>query len=229
MADSADALAKTHHANDSDEGIALTRRNAATRRALAGIPSYVLDSRRQPSSPSESSVCLPISERHTMRRVVHTALLVLISASVLAQEKVDQPSFRSGVELVQLDVAVLDEQRRPVRGLTADEFTVLENGVRRPIRTFSAVDIPARTRAQEPVWAKDAAPRRRDQPDHERGRAARHHSDGSLDSVPGGHGSGPEDRDRRRRPVGAARCRGSHLDERRLRATELSPPTARAW
>ena len=93
-----------------------------------------------------------------MRRVVHTALLVLISASVLAQEKVDQPSFRSGVELVQLDVTVLDEQRRPVRGLTADEFTVLENGVRRPIRTFSAVDIPARTRAQEPVWAKDAAP-----------------------------------------------------------------------
>lgn len=38
------------------------------------------------------------------------------------------------------------------------EFTVLEKGVRRPIRTFTAVDIPARTRAQEPVWAKDAAP-----------------------------------------------------------------------
>ena len=78
-------------------------------------------------------------------------------SAVLAQEKVDQPSFRSGVELVQLDVTVLDDRRRPVRGLTVDDFTALENGVRRPIRAFTAVDVPARTRAQEPVWAKEAA------------------------------------------------------------------------
>jgi VWFA-related protein len=93
-----------------------------------------------------------------MRRVGQTALLVLISASVVAQEKTNQPPIRSGVELVQLDVTVLDEQRKPVRGLTADDFTVLENGVRRPIRAFTAVDMPARTRAQDPVWAKEAAP-----------------------------------------------------------------------
>jgi len=93
-----------------------------------------------------------------MRRVGQTALLLLISASAIAQQEADQPSFRSGVELLQLDVAVLDGQRRPVRGLTADEFTVLENGVRRPIRSFVAVDMPARTQAQQPVWAKDAAP-----------------------------------------------------------------------
>lgn len=39
-------------------------------------------------------------------RLGQTALLLLVAALALAQEKVDQPSFRSGVELVQLDVAV---------------------------------------------------------------------------------------------------------------------------
>jgi hypothetical protein len=42
-------------------------------------------------------------------RVGPTALFVLMSASALAQNKVEQPSFRSGVELVQLDVTVLDD------------------------------------------------------------------------------------------------------------------------
>jgi VWFA-related protein len=93
-----------------------------------------------------------------MRRFGQTAALVLISASVIAQEKVDQPSFRSGVELVQLDVTVLDDQRRPVRGLTADDFTILENGVRRPIRAFTAVDMPPRARTEQPVWATEAIP-----------------------------------------------------------------------
>jgi hypothetical protein len=31
------------------------------------------------------------------------------------------PTFRTGVDAVQLDVSVLDRQRRPVRGLTASD------------------------------------------------------------------------------------------------------------
>jgi len=93
-----------------------------------------------------------------MRRIGQTALLVLISASVVAQEKIDRPPLRSGIELVQLDVTVLDNQRQPVRGLTAADFTVLENGERRPIRAFTAVDMPARAHAEEPVWVREAAP-----------------------------------------------------------------------
>ena len=44
--------------------------------------------------------------------------------------------------MVRLDVSVLDKDRRPVRNLTAADFTVLEEGEPRPIVAFSAVDVP---------------------------------------------------------------------------------------
>jgi VWFA-related protein len=52
--------------------------------------------------------------------------------------------FRGGVELIQLDVSVLDRKRQPVVGLTASDFTVFENGVQRPVRTFTSIQLPAR-------------------------------------------------------------------------------------
>jgi VWFA-related protein len=51
------------------------------------------------------------------------------------------PTFRSGVALVQMDVTVLDEDRRPVTGLTAADFIVKEDGVERPIAAFTPVDL----------------------------------------------------------------------------------------
>jgi VWFA-related protein len=93
-----------------------------------------------------------------MRRLGLTASIVLISAGPLAQERTDQAPIRTGVELVQIDVSVLDNDRRPVRGLTAADFTLRENGVTRPIRAFTAVDIPARTRALEPAWSTTVVP-----------------------------------------------------------------------
>jgi VWFA-related protein len=53
------------------------------------------------------------------------------------------PTFRTGVDAVQIDVSVLDKDRRPVRGLTAADFTVLEDGKPRSIVAFSAVELPA--------------------------------------------------------------------------------------
>jgi hypothetical protein len=50
--------------------------------------------------------------------------------------------FRSSVDIVHLDVSVLDRDRRPVRGLRPDDFTILENGQRQQIAVFTAVDIP---------------------------------------------------------------------------------------
>jgi VWFA-related protein len=52
--------------------------------------------------------------------------------------------YRGGVELIQLDVSVLDRKRQPVTGLTASDFTVFENGVQRPVRAFTSIQLPAR-------------------------------------------------------------------------------------
>lgn len=91
-------------------------------------------------------------------RLSPIVLSVLISAGLLAQQQSDVAQFRAGVELIQLDVAVLDNKRQPVRGLTAADFTVLDNGVATPIRAFTPVDLPARTRASEAIWAAETPP-----------------------------------------------------------------------
>jgi VWFA-related protein len=65
------------------------------------------------------------------------------------------PTFRSGVDVVELDVTVLDRDRRPVKGLTAADFTILERGKPQPIVAFSAVDVPAPVSYSAP-WMRDA-------------------------------------------------------------------------
>ena len=61
-----------------------------------------------------------------VRRLCVVALSLSATAGLLAQNQSELPQFRAGVELVQLDVAVLDDKRQPVRGLTAADFTVLD-------------------------------------------------------------------------------------------------------
>ena len=79
-------------------------------------------------------------------------------SSFLAQGQSDLPQFRAGVELIQLDVAVLDDKRQPVRGLTASDFTVLDNGVATPIRAFTPVELAAAHASTEAVWAEEVPP-----------------------------------------------------------------------
>ena len=67
------------------------------------------------------------------------------------------PQFRSSVDLVHLDVSVLDKNRRPVRGLTPADFTVLENGKPQQVTAFSPVDIPDVPPASAP-WMRNIAP-----------------------------------------------------------------------
>jgi hypothetical protein len=67
------------------------------------------------------------------------------------------PQFRAGVDLVQLDVSVLDRERRPVRGLQASDFSIFENGVAHPVEAFAEIVVPD---ADLPAtsWMRDVAP-----------------------------------------------------------------------
>ena len=65
-----------------------------------------------------------------MRRPAATAALTLLgSALLLAGQTAQPPVFRSGVELVDVAVVVVDEDGRFVPGLTAADFAISERGV----------------------------------------------------------------------------------------------------
>jgi VWFA-related protein len=70
------------------------------------------------------------------------AVFVCLSAQQPSPATTQLPTFRTGVDAIQLDVSVLDKDRRPVRGLTASDFTVLEDGKPREVVAFSAVELP---------------------------------------------------------------------------------------
>jgi len=78
---------------------------------------------------------------------------LLLCASIQAQSPQAPPVFRGGVDLRQLDVTVQDKNRRPVRGLTAADFRMEEEGQPRKIEAFSFVDLPDVV-SHEPAWAR---------------------------------------------------------------------------
>jgi VWFA-related protein len=66
-------------------------------------------------------------------------------------EPMQRPTFRTGVELVTVDVTVLDDQGRPVKDLRAPEFTVKIDGkLRRVVSAeYVEIDIAAAKKAAE--------------------------------------------------------------------------------
>ena len=97
-----------------------------------------------------------------IRRVAELAACALIAGSVLPAQVPSQtpplsqlPTFRTSVDVVELDVTVLDKDRHPVKGLTAADFTVLERGKPQAIVAFTSIDVPAPTQVSAP-WMRDA-------------------------------------------------------------------------
>ncbi len=68
--------------------------------------------------------------------------VVLAAPALRATRQQQRPQFRGGVDLVLLDVSVLDSDDRPVRGLTADDFTIRDHGRDYKPSQFEAVEIP---------------------------------------------------------------------------------------
>ena len=71
-----------------------------------------------------------------MKRLI-VALLLVPAISLPAQEQ-KPPVFKAGTEVVLVDFVVNDKAERPVRGLTAQDFVIKEDGKERPIVSFAA-------------------------------------------------------------------------------------------
>src|SRR5687768_8414616 len=82
-----------------------------------------------------------------MRRfLLAAAAVTILSAGVpaalpLQQKPPDSPVFRSSVQSIEVDVRVTDRNGSVVRGLTKDDFTLLEDGKPQTITTASFVDL----------------------------------------------------------------------------------------
>ncbi len=73
-----------------------------------------------------------------------TVLAALAGGGVLAQEPptAQPPSFRSGVEVVSLNVTVVDKDGRYVTGLDQQDFDVFEDGVKQDVTFFNRTNMP---------------------------------------------------------------------------------------
>jgi VWFA-related protein len=81
------------------------------------------------------------------------AAAIVFGAAVSGQAPSPQtarPTFRSGVNYVDVDVTVTDANGHFVSNLTRDDFEVFEDGKRQQVATFSLVDLP-RDRPAPPV------------------------------------------------------------------------------
>lgn len=84
-----------------------------------------------------------MSQRRALSLVLPLLAVAVLAAAGLAAAQQEAPASdlfvdQVSVEVVNVDVTVTDRQGRPVTGLTADDFVVLENGEARPISNFFA-------------------------------------------------------------------------------------------
>jgi VWFA-related protein len=98
-----------------------------------------------------------------MQRRLAPLPCALLLAATPVQEPRTVPTFPSQVDLVTVDVVVLNGKGELVRGLTAEDFTLFEDGEPQPIASFEAFDAPARAAAGPsgmagPVATNERAP-----------------------------------------------------------------------
>lgn len=73
----------------------------------------------------------------TAQRPFGVPRMTIPEAPQQEREQPDPPMFRAEVTRVEVSALVLDRDGRPVRGLTAADFEVLENGVPQVVRSFT--------------------------------------------------------------------------------------------
>lgn len=89
---------------------------------------------------------LGVTRRAMAPLAIATVVFLACPAGVRAQETpVDDPptiTFKSGIDLGTVTVAVRDDRGKVVRGLTRSDFELIDTGRRREIRDFHAGDAP---------------------------------------------------------------------------------------
>jgi len=94
-----------------------------------------------------------------MRRIFLTASAIALSSLTFAQDaSAPQLTYRTGIDLVQVDVSVLDKDRHPVLGLKPGDFVVKEDGKVRAIAAFSTVTLPQPQPEPAASWRHDVGP-----------------------------------------------------------------------
>ena len=66
----------------------------------------------------------------------------ILSAAVLVCLVQQPPPFKSGINVVEVDVVATDKSGRPVRGLRQEDFEILEDGKPVDIVAFTPVAVP---------------------------------------------------------------------------------------
>ena len=92
-----------------------------------------------------------------VRRTLILGFLAAIAAAASLSAQQPRPTFRTSVDVVRLDVTVLDKERRPIRDLKREDFTILVDGVEQPIVAFEPVVIPPINRALA-SWTREIEP-----------------------------------------------------------------------
>jgi VWFA-related protein len=84
-------------------------------------------------------------------------LVIAIGTDVRFADQDRPPRFRAGVKVIQIDATVLDKNDKPIRGLTAEDFSILENGQPQPLVGFTEVVLPDTVEPSTP-WLRDVVP-----------------------------------------------------------------------
>src|SRR4029079_15935158 len=85
--------------------------------------------------------------------------VAVIVAGAAEEQRAPQPTFRTAVDVVEVDVSVLDKARKPVPGLTTADFTILEDGKPRAAVGFVPVNLEEPNQALSfAAWVRDVAP-----------------------------------------------------------------------
>ncbi len=92
-----------------------------------------------------------------MRRIACSVAgcFLVVCAGQATPPQTTTPQFGTTTDLVVLDVSVLDKNRRPIRGLTASDFTITDRGQPQTVTSFAAVDVPDPP-AMTAQWMREA-------------------------------------------------------------------------